>query len=529
MRNTGDTRRFMCMFGGEMATEGSPSLLEMRDISKSFPGVRALSSVSFRLRSGEVMALMGENGAGKSTLIKVLTGVYEPDAGAIILAGHPIHPESPLHAQSLGISTVYQEVNLCSNLTVAENIFIGREPKKRGLIDWKGMKAGAEALLLDKLNVRLDASQLLSSYSIAIQQMVAIGRALFGSSKILILDEPTSSLDEAEVAQLFKVMRKLKNEGLAILFVTHFIDQTYEVSDRITVLRNGELVGEFATSLLPRTELIAKMIGKEYMELERTLRGTETDERRPDAAYLRLNSFGKANYLTPLDQSFFDHEVVGVAGLLGSGRTELARLLFGIERADQGEYVLKGRKKAIGSPAEAIAADIGFCPEDRKAEGLLDELTIRENIILALQARNGMFKHLTRKRQEAIALEYVSLLSISTPDVDRAVKTLSGGNQQKVILARWLVMAPHFLILDEPTRGIDVGAKAEIQKLILQLRDEGMSILFISSEIEEIARCSDRVMVLRDRAKIGELRAAEVNEQAILHVIAKGDENVKQA
>ncbi len=420
-----------------MATAEPGALLEMRSITKSFPGVRALSSVDFRLRSGEIMALMGENGAGKSTLIKVLTGVYEPDAGEIVLAGHPIRPESPLHAQSLGINTVYQEVNLCPNLSVAENILIGREPRKGGLVDWKAMKAAAEALLLEKLNVRLDGSQPLSSCSIAIQRMVAIGRSLFGSSKILILDEPTSSLDEAEVAQLFKVMRKLKDEGLAILFVTHFIDQVYEVSNRITVLRNGELVGEFETSSLPRTELIGRMIGKEYMELTRSPRAAEASEGRTDLPYLHVSGFGKSNYLSPLDQSFYDHEVVGVAGLLGSGRTELARLLFGIERADQGQYLLKGQKRTIDSPTDAIEADIGFCPEDRKVEGLLDELSVRENIILALQARNGVFNYLPRKKQEAIANEYVALLGISTPDVDRPVRTLSGGNQQKVILARW--------------------------------------------------------------------------------------------
>jgi simple sugar transport system ATP-binding protein len=500
----------------------------MNNISKTFPGVRALSNVSFRLFPGEVHALMGENGAGKSTLIKVLTGVYRAEDGQIIYDDSEIRPESPQHAQNMGISTVYQEVNLCPNLTVAENILIGREPFRHGAIDWKEMKARAEKLLLEKLNIELDASVLLSSYSIAIQQMVAIARALYGSSRILILDEPTSSLDETEVEQLFKAMQFLKDEGLAILFVTHFLDQTYRVSDRITVLRNGELVGEYSTATLPKLELISKMIGKEYIELERIPRGIgeETTSSRP--AYLHVEDYGRSGYLAPFDLGIHDHEVMGLAGLLGSGRTEMAKMIFGIEKPDHGSCMIDGKPVRITSPKDAIDAGIGFCPEDRKAEGIVEELTVRENIILALQAQNGVFKFLSRKKQSKIADDYIKLLNINTPDADQLVKHLSGGNQQKVILARWLVMNPKVLILDEPTRGIDVGAKAEIQKLILKLCDDGLAILFVSSELDEVLRVSNRVAVLRDRVKIRELVGADMNEQTILRAIAHGEEYAKQ-
>jgi len=504
-------------------------LLSMSGISKSFPGVNALTGVDFRLFPGEVHALMGENGAGKSTLIKVLTGVYKPEKGEIVLGDTEIRPESPQHAQNLGISTVYQEVNLCPNLTVAENILIGREPKHHGAIDWKEMKSRAEMLMFEKLNVDLDATRLLSSFSIAIQQMVAIARALYGSSRILILDEPTSSLDETEVEQLFGVIQLLKQGGLGILFVTHFLDQTYRISDRITVLRNGELVGEFPTATLPKLELISKMIGKEYVELESMPRtGSLSDTKDRRVPYLQIEKYGRKGYLAPFDLSLHDHEVIGLAGLLGSGRTEMAKMIFGIERPESGQCSIDGKKMRIGSPKEAIDAGIGFCPEDRKAEGIIEELTVRENIILALQAQNGVFRFLSRKKQSRIADEYIRLLNISTPSADQPVRNLSGGNQQKVILARWLVMNPKVLILDEPTRGIDVGAKAEIQKLILKLCDEGLAILFVSSELDEVLRVSNRVAVLRDRVKIRELTGTDMNEQVILQAIAHGDENARQ-
>lgn len=501
-------------------------LLSMQGITKTFPGVRALSDVNFRLFAGEVHALMGENGAGKSTLIKVLTGVHKEDAGRMLLAGRPLNPESPQHAQQLGISTVYQEINLCPNLSVAENILIGREPRRGGAIAWREMTNRAEAVLTEKLNLSLDSSLLLSTYSIAVQQMVAIARALYGSSRVLILDEPTSSLDESEVEQLFKVIRKLKGDGLAILFVTHFVDQTYDISDRITVLRNGELVGEFATKALPKIELISKMIGRNYVDLEERARAPMSRATAAErTALLELKGYGRRGYLAPFDASLYDHEVLGLAGLLGSGRTEMAKMIFGIERSEGGECWVEGKRRHIGSPKEAIDAGIGFCPEDRKAEGVIDELTVRENIILALQARQGVFRYLSKKKQSKIADQYIRLLNISTPDVDRPVKTLSGGNQQKVILARWLVVNPKILILDEPTRGIDVGAKAEIQRLILKLCADGLGILFVSSELEEVLRVSNRIAVLRDRAKIKELCGAQMEEHEIMRAIAQGEDD----
>lgn len=500
----------------------TPVLLSMRRISKSFPGVKALAGVDFNLRRGEVHALMGENGAGKSTLIKLLTGVYGRDQGQIFLEGREISPHSPNQAQELGISTVYQEINLVPTLSVAENIYLGRQPvKKFGAIDWNRIKTGAEAALA-RLNLWLDVKQQLSSYSIAIQQMVAIARALDFSAKILILDEPTSSLDTNEVNQLFTIMRKLKNEGLGIIFVTHFLDQVYEISDRVTVLRNGQLVGEFETASLPKVELIAKMMGKDLIEFDEVSTGVTTVEKAKAAPFMKVRSLTKKGDIAPFDQDFRIGEVLGLAGLLGSGRTEIARLLFGVDRADYGEIIVDGKTVAVTSPRKAIACGFGFCPEDRKSSGVIEELTVRENIMLALQARKGWFKAISQKTQEEIAASYIRALNISTPTANQKIKNLSGGNQQKVIVARWLASNPRFLILDEPTRGIDIGAKAEIQKLILSLSKEGMSILFISSELSEVVRCSHRVTVLRDRNKIAELSGEQITENAIMHTIAKG-------
>ncbi len=496
-------------------------ILSVRGISKSFPGVKALAGVDFNLYQGEVHALMGENGAGKSTLIKLLTGVYERDQGQIFLEGKEIRPHSPNHAQEMGISTVYQEVNLVPTLSVAENIFLGRQPLRFGAIQWQKMKTGAEAAL-QRLNLNLDVKQQLSSYSIAVQQMVAIARALDISAKILILDEPTSSLDSNEVAQLFKVVRKLKKDGLGIIFVTHFLDQVYEISDRITVLRNGQLVGEFETGALPRIELIKKMIGREFEAFNAQDDKRESSAEIDKKQFMKVERLSKKGAVVPFDLSLHIGEVLGLAGLLGSGRTEIARLLFGIDKADHGRIFLDNRQVAFFSPRKAIAFGFGFCPEDRKTSGIIEELSVKENIILALQAKKGWLHTISRKTQEEIAATYIRTLNIATPNADQKVKNLSGGNQQKAIVARWLASNPRFLILDEPTRGIDIGAKAEIQKLILSLSNEGMSILFISSELNEVTRCAHRVVVLRDRRKITELTADQIDEQVIMHTIAEG-------
>jgi simple sugar transport system ATP-binding protein len=502
-------------------------LLSMKRITKTFPGVKALSAVDFRLFKGEVHAIMGQNGAGKSTLVKVLTGVHPQDSGEILLDGKPVRPDSPLAAQRLGISTVYQEINLCPNLSVAENIFAGRQPTRFGRIDWRQLARRSEEIL-KRLNLVIDVTQVLSSYSIAIQQLVAIARVLDISSKILILDEPTSSLDESEVEQLFKVIRSLRDGGLAIIFITHFLDQTYQIADRITVLKNGELVGEYETEKLPKLDLIAKMLGKELSEFSYA---ADSDQRKRAHAntgkevksLLNVKDLGLRGSIAPFDLTLDEGEVLGLAGLLGSGRTEMARLIFGIDGANQGEIRVKGKKAAINSPRSAMMAGIGFCSEDRKSEGIFAELTVRENIVLALQAGTGVFKYIAPRKQLEIADEMIKSLGIVTPNANSRAGQLSGGNQQKVMLARWLATHPIVLILDEPTRGIDVGAKLEIMELILNLSKQGMGLIFISSEFEEVVRCSSRIAVLKDKAKIAELNGEQMNESSIMRTIAGGN------
>jgi len=496
------------------------ALLEIRGLAKYFPGVKALQGVDFTVRRGEVHALMGENGAGKSTLIKVLTGVYRRDAGTIHLDGRVIFPNSPKDVEALGISTVYQEVNLIPHLSIAENICLGRQPARFGMIRWRAVTRRARAAL-ERVDLKVDVHQHLSACSIAVQQMVAIARALDISAKLLVLDEPTSSLDEKEVAELFDVIRKLRAQGLGIVIVTHFIDQVYAISDRITILRDGRLVGEYETAKLPRTELVSRMIGKALSEMppaKHETPGESTASQR--TPLMQLRNVGRAGSVTGIDLSINRGEVVGLAGLLGSGRTETARLIFGIDKPQTGEMLLDGNPARFTSPRQAIRAGLAFTPENRKSDGIIPHLSIRENISLALQARQGVGNTISRQQQEEIADQFIKLLDIRTPSAEQLVINLSGGNQQKVLLARWLATHPRLLILDEPTRGIDVGAKAEILKLIQSLRDEGMAILFISSELEEVVRDSQRVIVLRDRVKVGELTGPQITEAAIMRTIA---------
>lgn len=501
--------------------EPDQNILVMEGISKAFPGVQALDEVSLTLRKGEILCLVGENGAGKSTLMKVLTGVDQPDSGKIIFDGREILPKSPQQAQALGISTVYQEINLCTNLTVAENILLGREPHKQGRIDWAKTNALASETLQNLLGVDIDVTKALGSYTVAIQQMVAIARALYiASAKVLILDEPTSSLDENETEQLFKVMRRLKEQGVGIIFITHFMGQVYDISDRITVLRNGKLVGTYETAAISRVGLISKMIGRNLAEFDEMSRAKlESGKHIKSEALLQARGYGLTDSIQPLDLDLHAGEVVGFAGLLGSGRTETASILFGVEKPDSGSISINGEEIRDHSPLNSIKRGIALCPEDRKAAGIVDDLTVRENIVLAMQASKGWLKYLSLPEQYAIAERYIELLNIATPSADQAVKNLSGGNQQKVILARWLATNPQVLILDEPTRGIDVGAKAEIQKLVLSLAEEGKACLFISSELEEVLRTSHRIVVLRERQKVAEF-AGEVDESTIIHAIA---------
>jgi galactofuranose transport system ATP-binding protein len=476
-------------------------ILRMNGIGKQFPGVKALDGVDFRLLPGEVHALMGENGAGKSTLIKVLTGVYDIDEGEIELEGRRVAFSSPLAAQQAGISTVYQEVNLCSNLSVAENIFIGREPRSLGRIRWKEMRRRA-AELLGRLDLDLDVSAALSTYSLAIQQMVAIARAVDIEAKVLIFDEPTSSLDANEVAQLFRVMRRLKEQGIAILFVSHFLDQIYEIADRMTILRNGKLVGEHLTRELSQVGLIGKMIGRELADLERLESKPLPRESEP---FVQAGELSRSGAIEPFTLTIHEGEVVGLAGLLGSGRTELARLLFGADQPGSGSLRIAGQPVNLRTPRAAIHRKLAFCSENRREEGLVPELTVRENIVLALQAARGWTRPLPRRRQDELVGKYITALNIRPADPEQLAGNLSGGNQQKVLLARWLILEPRLLILDEPTRGIDVGAKAEIQRLVVELSDGGMAVLFISAELEEVLRLSHKVAVLRDRRLIAEV------------------------
>jgi monosaccharide-transporting ATPase len=491
-------------------------LLDVRGLSKSFGALRALDNVDFTLQAGQIHALVGENGAGKSTLIKVITGVLARDGGTIRLEGSDIGPRSAREALDIGIATVYQEVNLLPNLSVAQNLYLGREPTRFGMVLDRDMKRRAAALLAG-YGLHVDVSAPLGSYSVAIQHVAAIARAVDLSARVLILDEPTASLDRHEVAMLFATMRGLSKHGIGIIFVTHFLDQVYEVCDRITVLRNGRLIGERTTAALPRMELIQMMLGRELSETtsERVAR-----DRTPGPICASFSSYGKAGYVAPFDLELRRGEVTGLAGLLGSGRTETARLVFGAERADSGNVAADGKPIRLHSPRDAVRQGFGYCPEERKTDGIIAELTVRENIVLALQAKLGIIRPLSRRDQDEIAGRFIKLLDIRPPDPERPIGLLSGGNQQKALLARWLATEPRLLVLDEPTRGIDVGAHAEIIRLIRELCDRGLALLVISSELDEIVAYSDRVVVLRDRAHVGTLEDGAISVPSILAAIA---------
>ena len=495
----------------------------MRGIDKVFPGVCALQGVDFSLNEGEIHALMGENGAGKSTLIKVLTGVYVRDGGTISLKDHgEVQIHSPQDAQKLGISTVYQEITLCPNLTVAENMFIGRGAGT--LTNWKKMNEDADRIL-SSLDIPAKATQQLASCSIAVQQMVAIARAVDMECKVLILDEPTSSLDEQEVEKLFGLMRDLKSRGVGIIFVTHFLDQVYEVCDKITVLRDGQLVGEYEIKDLPRVQLVAKMLGKEMDDLS-DIKGEQGTYHGADANELIFEAEGLQSDagIAPFDFHIKKGEVNGFTGLLGSGRSECVRAIFGADRVLKGSVKMKGKSIKITKPLDAMKNGIAYLPEDRKDDGIIGDLSVRDNIILALQVLTGFFKPFSKAQANAFAAEYIDKLNIKTASADTPVKSLSGGNQQKVILARWLLMHPEYLILDEPTRGIDVGTKVDIQKLVLELASEGMSVTFISSETDEMLRTCSRLVVMRDRKVVGELSGDDLTQNKIMSTIAGGEQ-----
>ncbi len=497
----------------------APPLLQLRGITQRFPGVTALSGVDFTVRAGEVHALLGENGAGKSTLIKVLTGVYTPDEGSIMLAGAPIRPASPKDAERAGISTVYQEVNLIPALSVAENIALGRQPGRFGFIHWRAVRRHAREALA-RLGLDCDVDAELGSLSVALQQMVAIARALDLRARLLVLDEPTASLDENEVGELFSVIRRLRSEGLGIVFVTHFLDQVYAISDRLTVLRNGELVGTYATAGLSRLSLVGKMLGREVTDDSGGAPGAPAISGTTDVPLLETRGLARQRAVHPLDLTLRRGEVTGLAGLLGSGRTETARLLFGLDAADEGELRLRGESAVLNSPRDAIRLGLAFCSEDRKTEGILPNLSVRENLIIALQAKQGAWRTVTRVEQEKLCAHYIAALRIKTPNAGTPIRNLSGGNQQKVLLARWLATRPELIILDEPTRGIDVGARAEIEQLIARLSSEGLAVLLISSEVEELVRTCTRVLVLRERRVTGNASGTDLTPARLMQLMA---------
>lgn len=497
-------------------TGAARPVVQARGIVKVFGQHRALDKVDFEVRAGEVHALLGENGAGKSTLIKILTGAYQPDGGEILLEGAPVRFSDPLQAQGHGIGTVYQEVNLLPNRSVAENLFLGHQPTRFGIV-LRGVIEARARDLLATYGLEIDVRAELGSYSVAVQQIVAIARAVELSGKVLVLDEPTASLDANEVGKLFGVVRRLKERGLAIIFITHFLDQVFAISDRVTILRNGQLIGTRALGEVTATDVVRMMLGKDLAYDPRVL-GVADGAQGP--VRVEFRALGRAGRVAPFTLALHEGEVIGVAGLLGSGRTEMARLMFGVDQADCGEVRIGGKTVSLGNPAQAVAAGFGFCPEDRKLDGIFGELSVRENIIIALQAKLGWFCALNRDEQDEVAGRFAEALDIRAASHDMPVKLLSGGNQQKVILARWLAIDPTFLILDEPTRGIDVGAHAEIVRTINRLREDGLALLVISSELDEVVAYSNRVVVMRDRAMVAELRGEDIAPSVIVAAIA---------
>jgi simple sugar transport system ATP-binding protein len=497
-------------------------IVTMRDITVEFPGVRALDAVSFRLFPGEVHALLGENGAGKSTLIKALTGVYRATSGEIVIGGERLDISGPADAQRAGIRTVYQEVPMAANLSVAENIMLGREPRRFGRISFGRMRQQASAVL-EQLHIDVDPGSPLETHSIAVQQLVAIARAVGVGSRVLVLDEPTSSLDANEVAELFRLVRHVRAAGVAVLFVTHFLEQVYEIADRITVLRNGRFVAERPTADLPRLELVSLMIGRELDTLEQLERDTQrsVDDGASAPPFLTAAALGRRAAISPFDLTVRRGEVVGMAGLLGSGRTEAARLLAGADRADAGVLTVDGAEVRLRTPRVALGHGIAFASENRRTEGLVGDLSVRSNIVLAMQSARGWARAIPRRLQDSLAERFIKALDIRPTNPEAIVANLSGGNQQKVLLARWLLTEPKLLILDEPTRGIDVGAKAEIQKLVAGLAADGMAVLFISAELEEVVRLSHRIVVMRDREKVDDVDNDGTTVADLMRIIAK--------
>jgi ribose transport system ATP-binding protein len=505
------------------ASPPSEPLLDMRDIVKTFPGVVALAGAHLTVGRGEIHGLVGQNGAGKSTLIKILTGALRADSGPIVVDGAPVGFRTAQHAPARGVGTVYQEINLVPYRSIAENIFMGREPRRLGFIDWRRMHREATEVRA-RMGRRLRVTQPLMTLNVATQQMIAIARAVSFNARLVVMDEPTSSLDDREVATLFDVIGRLRASGVSVIFITHRLDELYEVCDRVTVMRDGQTVDSRAMADISRLELVARMLGRDLGEMREEAQTAFTEGKPPtDRPVLDADHLESGRALRDASVSVNAGEIVGLAGLLGSGRTETARAIFGADPLDAGEVRLAEQPVRFASPRDAIDAGIGFCSEDRKGEGIIPYLSVRENLTLAalpLLSRNGI---VSKERQAEIVDRYMKRLGIRAAGPEQPIRELSGGNQQKVLLARWMCLAPRLLILDEPTRGIDVGAKAEIQRLINELADDGLGVLMISSEMEELTEGSDRVVVLRDGRTVATLDRDEVSADAIMAAMAHGD------
>ena len=495
-------------------------MLVMDGISKAFLGVMALDGASLQVMPGEVHAVIGQNGAGKSTLMKILNGVYRRDAGSIQFQGVPVDFHNPQEAQTAGVSTIYQEINLVPYRSVAENVFMGREPMRWGLLDRARMNREASEILA-RLGVQVDVRRPLSTLNIALQQMVAIARAISTNARIVIMDEPTSSLDEQEVAVLFDVIRGLKRDGISVIYISHRLDELFEICDTVTVMRDGQTIETRPMVGATRVELVARMLGKEIGEVRRSGATGFQERAQPVAGETLLDARDLTNEeLNGVDVTVHAGEIVGLAGLLGSGRSEVARAVFGADRVD-GTLQVKGKSVRWDSPRDAIRAGLGFCAEDRKADGIIPYMSVRENLTLAalpVLSRAGV---VDTSEQRAIVDRFIGRLGIKTSGPEQPIRELSGGNQQKVLLARWLCLNPDLLLLDEPTRGIDVGAKAEIQRLIDELSADGLGVLLISSELEEISEGADRVVVLREGHSVAEFSHEEASQDALVHAMAQ--------
>lgn len=498
-------------------------LLEMKDIGKQFTGVKALDHVNLTIHRGEVHALMGENGAGKSTLIKILSGVYKMDEGSITMDGKSVSFSDTLDAQRHGISTIYQELNMIPELSVSENIFLGRELKRRGVfINWREIDRQTERLL-ERVGIHgIDIHSPVRSFGTAVQQMVSIARALSIDSRLVIMDEPTSSLDAGEVKTLFQVIQNLRAQGIAVIFISHRIDEIFAICQRVTVLKDGHLVGTHNVGEISKVQLVSEMIGRDATSIVEAK--AKAARRNFGEAFIHLRNAQTETKIRNVNLTVNKGQVVGLAGLLGAGRTETARLLFGMDRLESGEIFIRGKEAKLRSPREAISKGIAFCPENRRADGIVGDMSVRENITLALLPKLKKWGFVDVKKQREIVEKFVEKLGIKAASLDQPVKSLSGGNQQKVILARWMCTNPDLMILDEPTRGIDVGAKQEIEKLINELAHSGLGVLMISSELNEVIRNSDRVDVIRDGLKVCELEGGGINEQAIMRAIAEGQQ-----